>query len=295
MSLRVHTDASGIVWYGDNRRTYVCSNQTPEDFVEGAGVRGSPLPAASFSVIGCHQNAELIVRLCLDRKPADQPDVTVYAPFGLSNKTAVPEVLHRLRQPGCVLGSSHQLSAADFIAYALVFELTRGTTSIDELVRRLASRHPAWPAFSFLSPCDQKAACRVLAHYLDPRWFVDPRRPARQGRLRAYFGLSEQNAAWFLRGVQPCRNHARARDLFDVWWMEDELSPRAPGAFLRREYAAYEGSREQALLRSSARLLNLVGRLWLASASKHPEVRLDPALFFRRPSEARAFAQHASV
>jgi hypothetical protein len=291
--LRLHTDASGLVWYGDERGTRN-SKQTPREFVENEGVLGSPLPAAPILLFGSHANAELITRLGDSMGVNVKRHVVLVAPIVTFKLHDPVTLLHQLLQPcSLVLASCHIMSAADLLVYAMAFELGIGTAPA-ELATRLAVRHPAWAAISFVRQGSVEAACRLLACILDPRWFRDPHCPSRTSRLRKYLGLTPDNARAFLsQRAQPGRHYDRAKCVFESWWTPI-ATDGAPANFLGREFMQYEANSWRSLLRASTRYLDLVVRLWLAATAEHPEALFDPKLFFPSRRDAEAFGRHVA-
>jgi hypothetical protein len=81
------------------------------------------------------------------------------------------------------------MTRQDYDMFALVRD------GVDDV--KLWSNHPAAKAIHFIADCNGgsvRAGFQLVSEIIDPRWFVDPRRPNNNSRLYAYLGALPSNA-----------------------------------------------------------------------------------------------------
>ena len=299
--LRLHTDDSGVVWYGDDSRLAVNSGLQAPDFIASGACDLDG--AGQVRLLGTRSNARLIVHL--SRKPASRDNPTRLASPSLLATAALrrdPEaVLQHLWQPGyhgVCCGMWHDLSPLDHCAYELLTCLKPDGTMLPGYLA-VACRHPAWHALSFLPSLDENAACRLLCEIVDPRWYVHPHRPGRLSKLYTYLGLTPANAKAYFAAGFPGRHYYRASLAIRTWYSRRLVDLRGadrdgPRNFLWRQYVALSGKDNPgAVLRTTRRLVRMVYEVWMAGVQPgHPDAGFLPQRFFEFHGEARAFAEH---
>jgi hypothetical protein len=306
--LRVHADASGVVWYGDDACPAVRTGLTAEGFVGLPDYQGELAEARVVRLLGCKQNAALVVALqhrrVNDQSLAARQRLQLSSPAvcGTVRAAADPEaVLHRLWQPpesAVRHGLWHDFTTADFCTYSMIAALRPGPGEVGDLTRRLARYHPAWLALSFIPGLSVPHACRLVCEVVDPCWFRHPSRPGRLSRLYAYLGLTPANAAAFLGQGTPGRHYDRATVAMLSWYNRASVAAfnaaaaTRPEDFLWRVYAARRGP--QGVLAATRRLVAFTAGVWTASAGGHAEMRFDPDAFFGA-AEADAWRRHEGV
>jgi hypothetical protein len=300
--LRLHTDADGLVWYGDDGQLAVNSFLPAQDFLR-SDVLGFPLSsAACIRLLGTWANAPLVVHV--QQLRASQPEMYRQQRVQLAAPALVPTaalrddpvaVLQHLWQPtysSRCPGMWHDMSNLDFCTYAMIQQLA-GSVSVPEIVRRIVVYHPAWPALSFVPGLDVDAGCRLLCDIVDPRWYKHPTHPGRLGRLHAHLGLVPANMRAYLGDGPPGRHFDRAVRVVQTWYGGQGSSPTG---FLGRALAAGRCGQDvcpDGLLRGCRRLADLVAIVWLLEVQpRHPEAHFDPLRFFGDREEADRFLSH---
>lgn len=298
--LRLHTDADGFVWYGDDAQFAVNSFLEPAQFVEdderaGVDVRDTK----AVRVLGVRENANLIVALqhCRTANFVTQR-VQLAPPTALPAvaRTDPRKVLHYLWQPPAHLaGAFKWMQRQDFCTYAMIDQMAiEKNGAVGEAARRILAYHPVWPGLAFVNGFSKDDACRLVREVVDPRWYRHETRPGRWNKLFLYMGLTPENAAAFMTGSEPGRNFERAKVVLHSWYKHQEGTPGVRSAFLWHAYRSQK-TRETGLLAAGKRLLQLVATLWSHAVSPpHPEFRFDPKRFFCDDDEAAAFAAHVA-
>lgn len=302
--LRLHVGADGLVWYGHDSLPADCTGRPAAEFSQDAGSFDLGLDRAkSVRLVGVAANAALVIGLTrLHRthpKLSAAQEILLGSPLvcpGPGRLASPQAVLQALWQPAATAsapGCWHLMGPREYTTYAIVTELAATGGHPSELARRSLRYHPAWPALSFLAGLDEDAACRLVATVVDPRWFRHPFRPGRLSRLNAFLGLTPANTAAYVAGVAGDRHADRARTVLDTWAGGFRHATAGPTGFLHRVAArAPAGEYHVGLLRASVRFVRFLFEVWTAETAGDPEVRFDPALFFKSPDEREAYADH---
>ena len=292
--MRLHVSPDGVVWLGCDGTPYRNTGLTPWAFAE-SDEHGETLDnAREVRLLGTRDNAPLIVKL--HERWIHAPG-RVKPPVMLGSPTVVPalgraspaEVLHQLYQPrvpSMLAGMWHPLTTHDYSSYALIDSLHGRPYGgeVPGVTRKIAARHPAWPAVSFVDKADADAACWLLSDVTDPRWFRHPLRPDRPSRLHAFLGLCPVNIRYIVGQGPPDRHAERAENVLNVWG--------AGGGFVRRLAASYPDER-RGLLAGSKMLVAFVAGVWLDAVrppSSAYTFRADA--FFPQKADAVAFEKH---
>lgn len=304
--LRLHTDAAGFVWFGDDATPAAESGCRPPEFMgrheRRLGYRiGDDVCRVRLS--GGHANALLAVQLYRLHSAGADFEVELASPALCSAKVHPAVALQRLWQPeACdAFCGARPMTAADFDVYTLVQSLRAGPR-VPESARHIALRHPAWPAVSFTPQFDADAACRLIADIIDPRWFRHPFRAGRLNRLFAHLGLTPGNVRGLLGpcgGAGQGRHRQRAEAAVRAWYNGRSLAAfrsggcKGPEAFLWRIFGGRLADPVRALLRATQALVCLVAHVWLrAVGASHPEAGFCPSALFRDAAEENAFKRH---
>jgi hypothetical protein len=296
--LRLHTDADGCVWFGDDMQLAVNTYLEPSAFVEGAGDFDVDMKAVKTArVLGVRENAALLVALQCFRGPGFSADGLR---FQLASPGALPascrlepaEVLQHLWQPPPALAASfHLMGREDYCTYAMIDQMS-GKDDVGEAARKIVAYHPAWPPLSFVAGFSREDACRLVREVVDPRWYRHEEHPGRWTRLFNYMGLVPANVAAYLGEGEPARHYGRALVVLRSWYEHQMADRRGRNIFLWERYSRHD-SKVRGLLEAGKRLLFLVVLLWQnAVTGPHPELTFDPKKFFGSGVEAAAFASH---
>ncbi len=303
-TLRLHTDDSGIVWYGDCRNVAKSTGRRVAEYIGDAAVLAEVGEAKSIRMLGTAKNALLITGL--RTKLGTEAPIIVASPQICKTKQARRDptnVLHALWQPEAssrLPGSWHALGDFDLATYAMWVEFTTHKTITSRLTA-MAHCHPAWKAISFIPDYSEDAGCRLLMYIVDPRWFLHPSKPHRFSRLHNYLGLTPCNAKCLLRDKEPGKNYERAVAAFSTWYTINAAQQYLTGEATDPEHFLWRIFRKQqsnvhGLIAASKRLVDLVAFVWLDAVKVAQADRLfNPSMFFRHSAEYVAFQKHADA
>jgi hypothetical protein len=304
--VRLHTDAGGLIWFGGEGEPAENTCLDAYDFFEAEAYRDELDRARVVRLLGTRANATLVVKL-QERKASsslfNKKTVLLGSPAAVPAgwlKTDPAAVLHHLWQPSAaaVLADHwHEMTTDDYTTYAMINATTeKEVKEVPQVVRKIAAYHPAWPAVTFVASGDVDAACQLLCHVIDPRWYRHPRHPDRLTRLYAHLGVTPDNMA-VIAGDSAARGLHFNRATLAVRTWYNRLMRR--GSPTPRDFLAQtlEGvPLAEGLLRGTRRLVDFVARVWLdAVRPAHPEAGFRAEQFFRNPGVARAYEQHLST
>ena len=305
--LRLHTDKTGLVWYGDHEQLATNTCLDAWDFFENEGFLEELDNARAVRLLGIRANAPLVVKL--QERRAGNPEFAKKV-IWLVSPASVPgcwlkddpaSVLQHLWQPSygaSLLGCWHEMTTADYSTYAIINTLgDKPGREVPEVTRRIAEYHPAWDAITFIRGVDRDAACKLLADVVDPRWYRHPSRPDRLSRLHVHLGLTPENMAACTGEGRSGHHFNRATNAVKVWYnLSARRDTRVPGDFLGRVLDDHGADLAKGLLRGTQRLVEFIAAVWLDAVSPHhPEAGFDPAQFFRDPAVAKAFVRHRAA
>lgn len=235
-----------------------------------------PSQCKSVRLMGDWCNAELIVGLM----KAGQP-VELCSPLCCPSereRSSPREALVSMRGWGKVPGikGGWHLAMPD----ERIFYEARLRGSLPDLVGEFMS-HPLWDYLSFVPTARPRAALEVCSKVLDPRWFVDCKRPDRLAKLESFLGL-------------PRNNHPdRFKAVLDAW-RQNDLPPKQlaePANFLYRLEKSV--SAERGVILACKLFVSFLRSCWLDMLyPNRPEPFFDPDIFFDKKSESEAFKQH---
>jgi len=330
-TLQLHVSGKKI-WYLDAADGLLrCLDVPAEEIFEHVCFRG----VDRVQMIGRQNSVELALRLYAKRNEGKLSSVQLCSPlvcrtaseranpaaalWALSNFSMAPS-----------LGGFHEMSESDYAAYSLanvVHLLARSHRDNPKVIDKHLYAHPAWPAISFIKSVNKLAVAGLLAHILDPRWFVDPCKPDSNAKLYSWLGLNPKTQAHVSANAPKYRYHARCRLVLLSWKRAEyenriretfdyrEVQPivgdmepgTAPYDFVWRVWAKRMGfgtnifpqiSDTQTIpdLRASQRFVEFVRAVWLAAIYKNSRSVPDggaslfrPEDFFRNTIEAQAF------
>jgi hypothetical protein len=305
-TLRVHTTTAGI-WFQTTGPEPVFFAGSPEQFVEDSMTRGY----ARIRLIGARDNARLITLLYEAKQAKRIHSVEVCTPAIVEKRTdrgRPGPVLFELGlcSSGPSQGGFHEVVDTDYRAYKL---------AVDPSEENLC-QHPAWKALSFIQPA-RDAVATLLAHILDPRWFVDVCYPDRSTKFQMALGLDPYTQKGSTFDTPRCRICRRVLGCWKAPHKEDEVKKLfelagtkcipdsdklglRPHDFCWRVWGKYPDP-VIANLRGSQRFAEFLRQTWLDAiykgAASTPEERAGlfrPADFFTLDEEIYAYEQHAA-
>jgi len=293
--LRLHTDGDGNVWAGCNGYLAIDTQLQPEVFVR----EGMFQHASKVRVIGCRQNADLIVKAFAQQHGdyAIHQEVRIVSPAICLSQHRLndPEfVLQRLWQPGLnamTPWSWHPMENGDYTAYLLASTMQKEGDEPGDIFLRTFQYHPAWAACSFVPTSDMWEAGKLAVEIVDPRWYNHPERPQRSSKLMSYLGLNPANCNAVWDGPAVGIKQARARLVADAWFGNYQgHNIDEPSNFLWRIFR-HHGENGKGLLLASKAFVQFVKLVWLQYLLPSRHI-FDPEVFFKHEYEVEAFKSH---
>ena len=318
-TLRAHVDRYGQVWYQ-------ATDPEPKLFGNVADFVASNMSSDFTRVcaVGMRCNAELICQLYETRQRID-----VCTPM-------IVEKRADRAKPGPVLfelglcswspsqGGFHEVVDSDYRAYKVASHFTQGVGNAQ--MEELLLAHPAWRPLSFIRTISKRDLFNVLAHTIDPRWYIDVCYPDRGSKFYSWLGLYPHTqsgistpspgiermspGSYLTRICAYTMNcwkvgpEAAVRSILDLTGIKPiSMSDRlgiAPWDFCWRAWATGKNP-VQADLRGSRLFADFLRQTWLDAIYNNsaavPDERATlfrPADFFKHEVEILAYEQHAA-
>jgi hypothetical protein len=300
LTLKLHLDAQGIVWYADGRGPPTNSEKTI------AGFMLTPVfnKTTCVRLLGTQQNAHLVTALFACKLKNQFTSIEVGSPLicTAAQRTNPPRALLAMREErrAASLGGWHEVQVPEYHAYALISQMQKFKWKVDDHAKRLLKNHPVWKALSFIPHLCETSCCYLLSTIIDPRWYIDPRHPGRVSKLNAFLGLTPyvaqvHDARRDKPGLPYCRNEDRYETVLNCW---NNGQPKGdalklPENFLWRIHLL-TANQSKADLRVSQVLVAFLRHTWLDAlyAGKQHEPLFAPEHFFKRSTEVEAFKAH---
>jgi hypothetical protein len=275
--IRLHVDDKGIVWYAAPGKEAEKSSIDAQTFVK----QGSIDSVDTVRVLGSTNNTQLICELyrrccVLKSSQAIQLGNPGWVPKTYKHANSILLKLASVDELPPSLGGWRTMGEKDYMTYALCQALLAGAMQHTSTVERFLQVHPAWPAISFIAGVDKASAAKLIFTMLDPRWYVNPKKPERVSGLRGFLGLgagAEGRVARIISGEEPTSLPAiHAKIVLDTWTggnygmldYEKDDDVMGPGGFLRRaQLAAKDKGPVKALLRTSQLFLRFLSEVWV--------------------------------
>lgn len=298
--IKLHTAADGKVWYSRGISAVKNSEQIVDSFLLSPVVSGIGL---TFRVLGVQQNAELICALYLRRYKGEVRSIEIAGPNILDSQYELssPEiVLQRMRTaavaPAC--GGWHQLTMHDYPTYAMLARMLRTNYVYDDSVQQYFQLHPAHKALNFIPTLSAEAAAKLMIYIVDPRWYIDRRRPDRIKKLELFLGLTPavQGKVSNSKKLLTKTREFRCSTALNSWKTQkpEDVDLKNPANFLYRIHQAAGGG-DKGDLRASQSFVRYVNDNWLASVENRKGARdglFAPNLFFKTPAEVESYEYH---
>lgn len=299
-TIKLHTDDAGSVWYSRGISAPQNSNQIVDSFLLSPVTAGMGL---TFRILGVPQNAELICSLFLRHHKGEVRAIELAGPNILDCRDDMQNpatVLLRMR--GAVVASAcggwHQLTMHDYPTYAMLARMSRTNYVFDDTTEAYFNLHPAHRALLFIPTLSQEMAAKLLMSIIDPRWYIDRRRPERIKKMELFHGLtpSVQQKISAKNYILRKPREFRCAMVLDSWKTKpfDEVDIKNPANFLYRIWQAHGGG-VKGDLRASQAFLRYVNDNWLAGLEKRTGRKdglFAPDLFFKTKEQRAAYAAH---
>lgn len=300
--IKLHTAADGTIWYARGVHEAVSSEQTIDEFLRSSVVSGFGL---TFRLLGVPQNAELICALFLRRHKGEVRAVEVAGPNMLppdADAHSPQQVIMYMRaaasSPAC--GGWHSVTMSDYPLYALIARDQKQAGVFDDIAYTYLKMHPLYKALRFIPTLEESSAVKMLLQIVDPRWYVEARRPDRIKKLELYMGLTPttQRRVSDTKSFLKRSREFRCAAVLSSWKTTDpaEIDDKNPANFLYRIWQ-HHGGGPKGDLRASQAFLRYTVANWLSSLESRRGPRDDlfvPAAHFRTPAEIEAYRAYMS-
>jgi hypothetical protein len=295
--LKLHTPSSGLVWYADGLNPAECSNMRTEEFLSSHII--SPINL-SVRILGVPQNAELITALYSRKKQRKLGSIYLAGPNvceSLIELDDPPLTFRRMRDAfmATSCGGWHHMTDTSAAIYALILRIQRQADWFDIGGRIYYETHPLYRVINFITDVNHRNVAQLLATIIDPRWYVDRRRPDNPHKLSLFLGLTPKTQK---RVSDLTRIVSRGRDLrcamvLNCWKTKPaaDVDLTDPANFLWRIYRA-NGGGAKGDLRASQSFIGYLRTHWLAVVSSNVGMRQElflPERFFKADSESQAY------
>lgn len=298
--IKLHTADDGKVWYARGISSVKNSEQIVDSFLLSPVVSGVGL---TFRVLGVRQNAELICALYLRRYKGEVRAIEIAGPNILDSQYELgsPElVVQRMRTAtvAAACGGWHQLTIHDYPTYAMLARMLRTNYDYDDSVQQYFQMHPAHKALEFIPTLDPASAAKLLINIVDPRWYIDRRRPERIKKLELFLGLTPavQHKVSNSKKLLTKTREFRCAAVLNSWKTQplEKVDLKNPANFLYRIQQAAGGG-PKGDLRASQAFIRYVNDNWLSGLENRKGVRdglFAPDLFFKTPAERESYEYH---
>lgn len=300
ISIKLHTDVNGHVWYASGIGPAHNSAQISDVFLLSPVIAGMGL---RLRVLGVLQNAELIAALYLRRRKNEVASLEIAGPNICESPEELADaelVLHRMRstQLAGACGGWRVIGDSDYIVYAMIARMLRNKDAFDAPVQAYLLGHPAYHALTLIPTLSAAHTARLFKTIVDPRWFVDRRSPDRQGKLDLFMGLTPRIQKRVSDSTQIIHRPRELRcGLVLECWKNSHagaVSLEDPRNFLYRIHHAAGGG-FHGDLRASQAFLRYLRYNWLDAIERRRGVRdglFAPELFFKTPAERKIYEEH---
>jgi hypothetical protein len=190
--LKVHTAPDGLVWYVNGISPAECSNQRADEFLTSHIVSSISL---NVRMLGIKQNAELISALYSRKKHRKLGSVYLAGPNVCESPLELSDpglTFRRMREsftaPSC--GGWREMTDSDAAVYGLITRIHNEPDWFDIRGRLYYETHPVFKIANFIKTVSHRNVAQLLATIIDPRWYVDRRRPDNGTKLKLFLGLT---------------------------------------------------------------------------------------------------------
>lgn len=241
--------------------------------------------SGTYLVLGCPENYSLITKLYTTlRQKKDKSRLLVGAPTLCRGRDSdigqVLSCLSTLNVHASLVNCWHDVGSKAFNTYLLLQCYREG--GINDLISTIFKQNCLHSCFDFMGLTSLRLVVQLMDEIVDPRWFLNPRRPYSFSRIESYFGLKP---AQFRSVCSPdlllFSSDRQRRSL--LLWAITEALPADSFVVTESAHIEDDNSRRVAMCRQ---VLGFVVRNWLT------ELRLpgyfDPEKFFKQ--EVNLFA-----
>lgn len=267
-AIKIHTAPDGIIWYSTGINPPECSGQILDTFLLSPVISRFSTTAR---VIGIARNAELITSLYFRKAKREILSVCLAGPNICDSMLELDDpalTLMRMRDVyyAASRGGWHVCTDVEFVIYMLLTKKLRAAEINDSSELVFYRNHPLYKVLNFIPGISHSSAINLLTTIIDPRWYVDQRRPDNPTKLNLYLGLTPR----VQRRVSDTKNLiTRGRDfrcatVLNCWKTQDlaAVDYDLPGNFLWRVYRDAGGG-PKGDLRASQAFIHYLRTNWL--------------------------------
>jgi hypothetical protein len=288
-----HVDSVGLVWSAGQNEIAALSAFDVDEFVDGLKLSDD----CTWRIIGAQQNVNLIARLYQELLAAEIQLATprlVGARRNLSDGRYSIFCAQQSQLPRSA-GGWNKLSEQQASIYNLA-TYQRSSDSL-QLFSDVISEHWFCKLLSFIPGLYLPAVAEIATAVLDPRWFIDPKKPDRCSALKRYLGISPAVVKAMLAGASSPL-HQRCKLTHAAWYTSiDPKQIVKPGHFLHR-ILYKRGGKLDGWVSATNKFVEFFNRAWLDQLSKtenknKADAMFLPELFFKN-SEVEAYADYVA-
>lgn len=262
----MHTDEEGTYWYINKHGKL----DKFEGFNSNQALEGGP-----YRIIGCPNNYRLITELYSKLgQQQDEAYVSVGSSLVCQDRSCAKTTLNCISALDVHDNLScrwHRVNRLSFTTYLLLRAWREEV--VGDLTKTIYKNHCLSSHFDFIG-VNRTDALQLISQIVDPRWFINLKRPTRTQLLESYFGLTPRlfNKAWKAGlEIKPNSTTVRAAFLMNVvGGLNDESCLRQTSKHVDAETIARHNCK---------RLLNYVFRNWLEEMGL--KGYFDPDKFFK--------------
>lgn len=299
-AVKLHTANDGLIWFASGISPAENSDQSIDVFLLSNVIARL---STNIRILGVPQNAELITKLYARKRQKELASIYLAGPNICESLQELADPISTLlRMREVILPSScggwHELTEKEYIIYALLARKQQSADWFDSGIKLFYEPHPLYKVLDFIGGLAHKQTAALLTTILDPRWYVDRRRPDNPAKLDLFLGLTPK----IQRRVSenPQAEHrgrdARCAAVLSCWKTQDPaiIDFTAPENFLWRIWKIAGGNAKGDLRASQAfvRYLRLNWLDILARKRSSGDGMFLPDKFFKTPVEQKAFAEH---
>jgi hypothetical protein len=268
ISVKIHTAPDGIIWYSTGINPPECSGQILDTFLLSPVIGRL---STAVRILGVAQNAELISSLYLRKTRREIASVSVAGPNICESALELNDpvtALTRMREVywAASRGGWHELSAPEYYIYALLARKLRHADWFDNATNMFYQSHPLYKVLNFIEGINHEHAVNLITTIIDPRWYVDRRRPDNPAKLNLYLGLTpkSQNRISNVKQLISKGRDFRCALVLNCWQTREaaEVDFDSPNNFLWRIWRKAGGG-AKGDLRASQAFVHYLRSNWL--------------------------------
>jgi hypothetical protein len=298
-AVKIHTAPDRTIWYSTGINPPESSGQILDTFLLSPVIGRL---STNIRVIGVPQNSELIASLYLRKARRELASICLAGPNICGSMLELDDpvtALMRMRDVyfAASRGGWHEMTELEYSIYALLARQRRLPTWFDKTAQSFYEAHPLFKVINFVKDISHKHAIELITTIIDPRWYVDQRRPDNPTKLALYLGLTPktQNRVSDTTKLIKRGREFRCATVLNCWKNQDPetVDYSAPENFLWRIWKQAGGG-SKGDLRASQAFVRYLRANWLDIISQRRagcDNFFAPRHFFKSDEEQQAFVR----